>query len=404
MSKTKVINTIDAHSHSVVCCEPVERTVMNNKSISISMLSLLIGSGALTASVPSSFAGEPAQYGTEIQSEVQPEVQIDIESDAAPIRPGALPPKVIEQLMANCNTSNENAVTVHGCIPADGKKELSLAHRLTAAGTVLAIYGGIGTWSYFAWYSKQTHGPFHVENEGWFGPETYAGGTDKLGRAFSNYVMSRWTAQLLQETGMKKLPSALLANTLTLMFFTGIELKDGFHKGYGFSWGDMIANVAGNVLATVMIEFPKVDEMFDYRLEYFPSAAYRKKSAEGDPNVGEDYSGMHYGLWYHLSSNRAVTENTNPLIRMMKYLDVGLGYHTENFKPEPTDPTTKQKQQVFFGITADLQKVADDLFFHGGQKQTAGRTATQAFTEFFTLPFTAAHIGPSFESDQNTRY
>ncbi len=317
----------------------------------------------------------------------------------------------------NCTTAGSEKLKAIACLPSLNEKnqkavkmaasaevpEHGLAARIGAATAVLAFYTGIGTTSYFWWYKGQEHSPFRVENEGWFGPETYAGGTDKLGHLFSNYAMSRTAADLLQVAGMKKLPASLTANALTLIFFTGIEIKDGLHKGYGFSWGDMAANIAGNVLASVMINFPEVDEMFDYRLEYFPSAQYRSGLSAGNPNMGEDYTGMHYAVWYHLASLAAVKEAENPILKFLRYVDVGVGYHTENFKPEPTSADALQKQQLFLGLTFNLQTVTDDLFFNRGETKSAMRSVTQSLTEFFTVPFTALHLGPTIESPQNNR-
>lgn len=302
-----------------------------------------------------------------------------------------------------CITNKEiSDVSTQNTAPNTNGFPIETAKRIGAATGVLAIYTLMGTWSYFAWYSKQDQQNFQFKDEGWFGPETYAGGTDKIGHFFSNYIMARGFSSMLRSAGMSPLSSSLTANALTLIFFTGIEVKDGLHKNYGFSMGDMISNVLGNVLATVMVEFPKVDEMFDLRLEYFPSKRYREAlEKQNDVNAGEDYTGMFFTLWYHLSSLNTIKESGNPLIKSLKYLDVGLGYHTDNFKPEPVDSTSQQSQQLYFGITANVQKIFDDLFFDQGKKHNFARGITSSFNEFFTIPGTALHLGPKFYSQQN---
>ena len=47
--------------------------------------------------------------------------------------------------------------------------------------------------------------------------------------------------------------------------------------------------------------------MFDYRVEYWPSVAYRRQLDGGNVNVAEDYSGETYLLAYHLGSIHSLT-------------------------------------------------------------------------------------------------
>jgi len=264
----------------------------------------------------------------------------------------------------------------------------SFKKKTMAWTTVTAFYGAIGYWSYFAWYKGQQHNSFCFEDEGTFGNNTYAGGSDKLGHMYSNYLMNRVSSQLLINGDFSKKTATIASTTLTMLFFTGIELKDGVHASYGFSWGDMVANICGNVLAAVMLYFPTVDDMFDFRLEYFPSGPYRKALANGDTNAGEDYSGMTFDLWYHLDSSPHIRFNNNEYIRLLRYIDVGIGWHTEHYKPEVHTGVSKRRK-LSVGISLNIPLGLDYVF---GENAKMFRRGAKGVLEYFTIPGTAKRV------------
>ena len=107
-------------------------------------------------------------------------------------------------------------------------------------GVVLTLaYAGLSE----LWYSEQTQRDFHFfnDNSRWLQ-------MDKVGHAFSGYYLGYANAELFIWAGLPRKQAYWIGGGSSLLFLTGIEILDGFSDDYGFSYGDMIANVAGSAL------------------------------------------------------------------------------------------------------------------------------------------------------------
>ena len=155
-------------------------------------------------------------------------------------------------------------------------------------------YAATYTWAYFAWYrGRERTEHLVLENDGWFGANTYAGGADKLGHAWASYAANRLTTRMLRVGGWGELPSGFVGSVTSMGFFTFIEIKDGFNPGTGFSWGDLVFDAAGNALALAFETSPSLDAMFDFKVYYRPTDLYLQSLIErGVVDAGEDYSGQ----------------------------------------------------------------------------------------------------------------
>ncbi|KQS31566.1 hypothetical protein ASG33_12470 [Dyadobacter sp. Leaf189] len=71
---------------------------------------------------------------------------------------------------------------------------------------------------------------------------------DKVGHVYTSYQIARHTAALYKKTGISKRQMLIYGAISGVIFQTPIEILDGFSPDYGFSPGDMIANLAGSVL------------------------------------------------------------------------------------------------------------------------------------------------------------
>ncbi len=107
-----------------------------------------------------------------------------------------------------------------------------------------AAYAGSMTGLYFLWYDDYPLGSFHTfdDNGEWLQ-------VDKAGHFGSAYYLGKWGIDLMQWTGMPHKKATWIGGSLGLAFLTTIEVFDGFSEQWGFSTGDMIANVTGSALA-----------------------------------------------------------------------------------------------------------------------------------------------------------
>jgi hypothetical protein len=183
--------------------------------------------------------------------------------------------------------------------------------------------------------------------------------------------------------------------------FIGVEVKDGFY--YELSWSDLSGDTVGALLALAFTHWPRLDDMFDFRVQYFPSDQYFHEVTAGPSaplggklNIAEDYSGQTYFLAYHLGSI--------PALREMKYgtlarfVDVAFGFDTRGYKPTPLVdgramelPPSQHHQNLFLGVSFNAQGFFDWMFEDISEHRTL-RKLTHATFEVFNLPFTGGPV------------
>ncbi|WP_229214368.1 DUF2279 domain-containing protein [Dyadobacter flavalbus] len=71
---------------------------------------------------------------------------------------------------------------------------------------------------------------------------------DKLGHVYTSYQIARHTAAIYRKTGISKKQMLIYGAISGVIFQTPIEILDGFSPDYGFSPGDMVANVTGSAI------------------------------------------------------------------------------------------------------------------------------------------------------------
>lgn len=246
--------------------------------------------------------------------------------------------------------------------------------KVYAAGGLALTYAAFSTYAYFAWFrGKENHGVgFTFEG---FGLETYAGGVDKLGHAWTGYALSRATTSLLTNAGWPRLGSSIAAASISQVFFTLSEYEDSLV--YQFEISDVIANVAGAAFAVLMVNVPEVDRLLDFRLEYLPSRDYRRVLREdGDIDFFQDYSGQSYMLAVHLDAIPRMP-------RVLGYLDVVTGFETRNYSPPRANLEDPRTQRLYLGVSINMQHVLRELFC-----DCTGRRIGHATFEYLAIPYT----------------
>jgi hypothetical protein len=267
-------------------------------------------------------------------------------------------------------------------------------NKLVASLTLAGIYGAFTTWTYFAWYRQHKpldqfrwggDGNWKVwsDREGWFGSRRYAAGADKLGHAWATYALGRGGTELLtQWGGFKRLPATLVGVGLSELLFFTVEIKDGFY--YEFSYGDFAFNSLGAGLAVAMSLSPRLDELFDYRVQYWPSQAYMDQLSGGNVNVAEDYTGETYLLAFHLGGIHALRDSRYGTLS--RFVDVAVGYGTNGYKPEPPQgfPDYRLSKHSYIGISLNAQGLFDWLF---EKRSRPARKITHGLFEVFNVPY-----------------
>lgn len=75
------------------------------------------------------------------------------------------------------------------------------------------------------------------------------GGMDKLGHVNTAWQLSNFSYSAYRYTGMKEQKAALVGSSFALLYQTTLEIFDGYSAKWGFSFGDMGANLLGAGMA-----------------------------------------------------------------------------------------------------------------------------------------------------------
>jgi hypothetical protein len=287
--------------------------------------------------------------------------------------PDAIPTPWIDQ--------GRSPVPVNDVAVAEAPRE---DHRLVAALTLGGVYAGFSTWAYYAWYRKHSERGFKWGGDGWLGLQTYAGGADKFGHLWATMSLGRLGTEMLHQWGGFSTPtSTIVATALSELLFLGVEVKDGYF--YEFSFSDATFDTLGALAAVALTLSPRLDELFDFRVDYWPSSAYRRQFDGGNVNVAEDYSGETFLLALHLGGIHALRDHRWG--GWTRFVDVAAGFGTRGYKPDPPSrmlPDYEHHQNLYFGVALNAQGLCDYLL---DRRANTVRKVTHGLFEVFNVPF-----------------
>jgi hypothetical protein len=251
------------------------------------------------------------------------------------------------------------------------RRERSLQWRnatIIGAGTV-----AIGAYGLSQWWHEGFGGGFKTVNEGWLSRGTTYGGADKLGHAYSNYASVRVLSPLFKSVGNDPDGSIRLAAWTTLGVFTGVEVLDGYSRRYRFSPQDAVMNAAGAALGVLLETHPALDERFDIRFGYKPSAG------SGFSPFG-DYSGQRYLLVAKADGFDSLRQ-----VPALRYLEVGVGYQARGF-----DPGGERRREVMVVASLNLSRLLADGFYGGQMHSTRSQRTAERVFELVQFPTDAS--------------
>ena len=117
---------------------------------------------------------------------------------------------------------------------------------------------------HYLWYKKFPHSRFHLFNDNaeWLN-------MDKAGHATTAYNISALQYNTMRWCGINNNRSAWIGGLTALGFQTVIEIFDGFSQKWGFSTGDMLANIVIGIVwkgsphpIPIPCQKPKFDQLF----------------------------------------------------------------------------------------------------------------------------------------------
>ncbi|MEM9985467.1 MAG: DUF2279 domain-containing protein, partial [Bacteroidota bacterium] len=148
----------------------------------------------------------------------------------------------------------------------------------TAGVTGLTYVGGMSFLGW-VWYSDVPRVPFH-----WYNDNAGYLQMDKMGHAYAAYGQSLLGYQALRRAGLNRNAAIWWGGSIGFFMQLPIEIFDGLYQGWGFSWGDVVANTAGSAL--VMGQ----EWLFDEQFMRFKFSFWRSTYAE----QAHGYLGQNY--------------------------------------------------------------------------------------------------------------
>lgn len=245
--------------------------------------------------------------------------------------------------------------------PATGDSAAGATPRLGTLLLATGAYLAIGTpVMERTWYRDRERVPFHFfdDNGGYLQ-------VDKFGHAFGAYVQSYVGYHWLRRSGFSEGTSLAFGGGLGLILQTPIEVMDGIHEGWGFSWGDMAANAAGSGLVVgqvLLFRDQLVKYKFSYRESPYADMANGYLGESAIERLLEDYNGHTY--WLSIPLARVL-----PVDRVPPWLNLAVGYsadgmigefeNLEEYRGVPI-PELSRERQYLLTLDVDWTRLAPD--------------------------------------------
>ncbi|MBS1932603.1 MAG: DUF2279 domain-containing protein [Bacteroidetes bacterium] len=210
----------------------------------------------------------------------------------------------------------------------------------------------------YLWYKKFPHSRFHLFNDNaeWLN-------MDKVGHATTAYNIAAIQSDIMHWSGIKPGTSALIGTLTSLSFMTMIELLDGHSEKWGFSKGDMLANIAGCLLyegQQLMWGQQRISLKYSYHHTLFAKYYPQELGSNLPQRMLKDYNGQTYWLSFNIGS--FVSSKSD----FPKWLNASFGYGADGMIGARTNPSEingqkipdfKRYRQFYFSFDTDLYRI-----------------------------------------------
>lgn len=263
----------------------------------------------------------------------------------------------------------------------------SVRWELAAVGGALAVIG----FKDWGWGDSG----FKFIEEGYFAKNTRHGGMDKIGHAFSTFVIAdlitdRIRANAGDPTG------AQITGALVAFSIMGLaETLDGFAGRHRFSREDIAANAVGAAFSMIRNTIPGMREKLDWRLMYTPPSYERPGITSSDGGFLPPYERQRYVM--ALKGSGFETLKKTPL----RYVELHAGFDARGFEKKERALGYPIERTFYVGVGLNLNEV---LFGQGSlpnlakHKDTLPARIAQKTFEYIQVPYTAIYTGNRFST------
>ena len=210
----------------------------------------------------------------------------------------------------------------------------------------------------FLWYRKFPHSRFHFFNDNaeWLN-------MDKMGHATTAYNIATIQSDIMRWGGIKPGVSALIGVLTSLGFMTMIEVMDGHSEKWGFSKGDMVANIAGVLLyegQELLWGQQRISLKYSYHETLFANYYPEELGANLVQRMLKDYNGQTYWLSFNIGSFLPARSG------FPNWLNLSAGYGAEGMIGAVNNPSEingrkipefRRYRQFYLSLDTDLYRI-----------------------------------------------
>ncbi len=233
---------------------------------------------------------------------------------------------VCSKILAQINTNKKDS------------NKVSTTKLLVIGGTTATFF----TYGYVVqnniWWKEEKSG-FHFNNSQDF---KYSLNADKLGHFYFAYLTTNIYTDLFQWAGLKKRKATLYGGLVAFTFQTFTEIRDGFSKGYGFSWGDFTANFLGATYPSLQEYYP-VLKSFDFKISFYPSEKYKSGK---NRYILDDYESTYH--WLSIDVNKLMPKSVASVFP--DFIDIAIGHGVKNL-----DGFGGGNHELYIGLDWDFE-------------------------------------------------
>lgn len=218
----------------------------------------------------------------------------------------------------------DTALGAQATLPAAHLRPNTKRVYMAAAGSVV-FYGASLAALSNTWYTQYPQSSFHFfnDNNDWLQ-------MDKAGHAFSAYTTGKMSMELWRWAGLSRRQQIWAGGLSGAGFLTVIEFLDGFSSAWGFSIGDMSANLAGSglfIAQQLAWDEQRIQLKFSFHTNNYRStelsqradALFGRRTVE---RMLKDYNAQTYWLSINLKSFAKKS-------KLPAWLNMDLGYGAE---------------------------------------------------------------------------
>ncbi len=191
---------------------------------------------------------------------------------------------------------------------------------------------------HYLWYKKFPHSRFHLfnDNNEWLN-------MDKVGHATTAYNICAFQYNTMQWCGLNNNRSNWIGGLTALGFQTIIEIFDGFSQKWGFSTGDMLANIAGTTLFMAQ-QFVWKEQRVQLKFSFHKTIYPQYNPGELGKNIWQrwlkDYNGQNY--WLSVNPSSFMSNQTD----FPRWLNLTFGYGADGMTGAVTNPAKIDNREI----------------------------------------------------------